>query len=116
MSKENIIDVLRLEVKHTGGELVFDPTTIIMAMLDETHDIHKIQDGLTVSVITGKPGVIYKTHQAEVHVTFQELRRIVYRNLKPHEFKVLYRIHGDIHELHDDFYDPDTGEAFQPVQ
>lgn len=41
--------------------------------------------------------------------------KLIKRNLSPDEFKVLYRKNPEAYLLHDDFYDPETGISFQPV-
>ena len=66
------------------------------------------------SVISGKPAVVYCTMDMKVPLTTEELKRLVALDLAPEEFFALRNHFGDAPEWHDDFYDPETGEAFQP--
>jgi hypothetical protein len=70
--------------------------------------------GDTKSVISGEPGILFRTSEVSTSMTVGELRRLVFRSLRPEEFKALKEKHGIFFEIHDDFYDPETGEALQP--
>ncbi|MNU45025.1 hypothetical protein D3C71_338580 [compost metagenome] len=48
-------------------------------------------------------------------MTVDELLRFIRHDLRPEEFRILFDRYGEIHEIHDDFYDPRTGEAWQPI-
>lgn len=67
------------------------------------------------SIISGQPAVIYRADDYEIPLTPDELFRFVKHDLEPKEFFKIRDHFGDLHEIHDDFYDPDTGEAFQPM-
>lgn len=69
-----------------------------------------------VCEICGDAGALYKDGEAEFKLCKKHLESLLKRALKPEEFKKLYSRVGNVYILHDDFYDPDTGEAIQPVE
>lgn len=69
-----------------------------------------------VSVISGKPAVLYRADDYEIAMTPLELFRFAKHDLEPDEYFAIRDYVGEIHEIHDDFYSPDTGEAFQPIE
>jgi len=66
------------------------------------------------SLISGKPAVVYATDEVTVPLSPEEVNRLALRSLRPDEFLSLLAVTGVFHELHDDFYDEQTGEALQP--
>ncbi|EWG08995.1 hypothetical protein C1N70_26535 (plasmid) [Cytobacillus firmus] len=44
------------------------------------------------------------------------LKKLLTHSLSPKEFHQLYNQYGDVYLLHDDFYDPETGIAFQQIE
>lgn len=66
--------------------------------------------------ICGEEAVLYKEYEAEMKLCNNHLHRLIKRNLSPEDFKILYNRYGNIFLLHDDFYDAETGESFQPVE
>lgn len=89
--------------KYLGnGSTIFNPLEL------------KPKEGVK-SVISGGPAVVYRADDYEIPMTPDELFRFAKRHLRPEEFFVLLKQYGIMHEIHDDFYDPDTGEAFQPM-
>jgi hypothetical protein len=56
----------------------------------------------------------YKDSEATFYLCEKHLSDLINLNLSPEAFKTLYQKVGNVHILHDDFYDPETGEAFQP--
>lgn len=101
-----------LDVVSATSTWRFDPNAFIMAAVE-----HKLIDGepLYPSFLSGEPGYLYRNHVLQIALTKAELYRFAYHALRPDEFLKLYHALGEFHEIHDDFYDPDTGEAFQPV-
>lgn len=71
-------------------------------------------DGI-VSVISGQPAVVYRADDLTISMTPKELLRFLARDLRPDEFFALRERYGDFFEIHDDFYDPQSGQALQPV-
>mgnify|MGYP007107629128 CR=1 FL=1 len=43
-------------------------------------------------------------------------KKLLKHSLSPKEFHQLYNQYGDVYLLYDDFYDPETGIAFQPIE
>lgn len=66
------------------------------------------------SEVSGQPAYRVRTSEAELKLTPEEVIRLWRRDLEPNEYFVLVGTHGDIYEIHDDFYDPATGVALQP--
>lgn len=58
----------------------------------------------------------YKDSEQTFHLCERHLQDLIHLRLSPIDFKKLYEKSGNIYILHDDFYDPDTGEAFQPIE
>lgn len=67
------------------------------------------------SELTGVPGYRYRTDQVDLCLAKAELVRLVAHALRPDEYFRIRGRHGLFHEIHEDFYDPDTGEAFQTI-
>lgn len=57
----------------------------------------------------------YIEENIELHLCGEHLKKLLRHDLEPKAFKILYRKVGSIFSLHDDFYDPDTGIAIQPL-
>lgn len=92
-------------------------TGIHLAQGSKPFDILSIKpiDGVQ-SIISGEPAVIYRSDDIEIPMSTEELLRFAAHDLRPEEFLKLRETYGDFFEIHDDFYDPDTGEAFQPME
>lgn len=131
--KSTGLGILEIEVEHAVGVVKTNPNGIavsaMVALQDETpdfpdrlptadvfnpHDLTPI-DG-TFSMLSGEPAVVYRTDELEIPLSVDELVRFMAHDLKPSEFRVLIEHFGEFHEIHDDFYDPDTGEALQPIR
>ena len=67
------------------------------------------------SICSGAPGIVYRTREAELVLTLNELYRLTMNALTVREFFIIYEAVGDIYEVHNDFYDPETGKALQPM-
>lgn len=102
-----------VEISHAEGTLSLDQNRVILMALDgRLGDLGPVP-GLS-SVCSGEPAVIYRTDEAEIPLTPDEARRLVARALSPAEFAAIRESVGVVWEMHDDFYDPETGEALQP--
>lgn len=107
------LGVLDLEVETARGTTIFDPRTLLVKMA--TEDLSELPPlPGTTSDISGLPAIVYRTAQVRIQVTPEELRRLVMCSLGPTEMFALLRRHGEFHEIHDDFYDPVSGDARQP--
>jgi len=65
------------------------------------------------SICSGRPAVLYRTWEATLALTPDELERLVLHNLTPLEYMAVREHAGEIYDIHDDFYDPDSGIALQ---
>lgn len=114
MTDNDIPDFLRIEIRHRDGIEVFDPNSFIHFMFSEPQKLDGWESTGDRSVISGKPALVYKTHQVEVALSKDEIHRLAMLSLTSKEFHTLQSKVGIFHEIHDDFYDPETGEALQP--
>lgn len=106
------IDVLELHIVHSGGTLVLDPNGAVQACF--TGEL-SIQDPIAPSFLSGKPGYLYRNFDGvELALTREELLRLIALNLQPAEFLKILGHFGEFYEIHDDFYDMETGESLQP--
>ncbi|MFE8701171.1 hypothetical protein ACFYKX_11250 [Cytobacillus sp. FJAT-54145] len=46
----------------------------------------------------------------------EHTRKLFRRNLEPDVYHILVKKHGLVYMLHEDFYNPETGEAIQPIE
>jgi hypothetical protein len=110
------LPILRIEVEHADGLEAFDPNGMIICLLGRKAEMlawNPLPD--RVSDVSGEPAVLYRSHDCEVALAPEELVRYVGHALKPEEYFALRERHGDHFEIHDDFYDAETGEALQSV-
>jgi len=109
--------VLDIEVEHADGVVQFNPNSQIMALVERPDALAAWRpvDG-AVSAISGEPAIIVRTHDLEIPLTVDEYAGFVGKELQPEEFKVLLDRYGSFFEIHDDFYDAETGEAWQPKE
>lgn len=107
--------VLDIEVEHASGIEHFDPNTQIMALVVSPSFVAawKPVEG-AVSAISGAPAIVVRTHDLEIPLTVDEYAGLVGTELEPDEFKALLERYGSFFEIHEDFYDPRTGESWQP--
>lgn len=109
------LPVLHLEIVHAGGTTVMDPNRILMALLGEEWASAFPPIPTLASELSGAAGgVIYRAEDFELNLAPDELRRLHLRALTPSEALYLLDRYGMAHDWHDDFYHPETGEAFQP--
>jgi hypothetical protein len=69
----------------------------------------------------GHETVLYQTINyggdlLNINLCRTHLHRLFAKKLEPDAFKALYKKYGEFHEIHDDFYDPDSGIALQPME
>lgn len=107
--------ILDLEIEHRSGVEHFDPNSQIMALAAQPDFVAGWQpvEG-AVSVISGQPAIVYRAADLEIPLTVDEYAGLVGCELEPDEFRKLLEAYGMFYEIHDDFYSPATGEAFQP--
>lgn len=109
------LPVLRLEVEHADGVEVVDPNGQIIQVI---RDLDKVLSWKPVpgqtSVISGQPAILYRAEDFEAPLTVDEYVGLVGRELEPQEYLALLNHFGSAFDWHDDFADPETGEAVQP--
>ena len=132
--KPDSLPVLHIEVEHAGGTAKTNPNGIaVSAMMGIKTGSLDIPEGFltagtatfnpislsplrdTNSLISGLPAVIYRADDYELALTPEELFRFMKHSLMPAEYFAVRDHAGMIHEIHDDFYDVETGAAFQPM-
>lgn len=97
------------------------PNHVIMLAdnLFENHEIYAEEsnrtDKHTCQCCQEENTIEYKDSDVVFYLCTKHLHDLIDRNLSPKDFKTLYEEVGNVYILHDDFYDPETGEAFQPV-
>lgn len=101
-----------IEIEHASGIKATDPNLLTLACL--IGEVKALRPGGAVSLISGRPAIIYRTDSLEIPLTTDEVERLVLRALTPAEFAILLEHFGMEHEWHEDFYDPETGIAMQP--
>lgn len=90
----------------------FDPNSLILACAEgKLKDLKPIER--RPSDISGQPAVIVRTSELQMALTLDELERLTFRSLRPREFFALAQKYGIFFEIHDDYYDEDTGVAMQ---
>ena len=104
---------LDIEITHAGGRIRRDPNGIVlMALHDDISVLEPLPDHL--SVLSGAPAILVRTNEDDFALTPEEARRFYLLALTPAEFFRFCEEVGAVYELHDDFYDPETGQALQP--
>lgn len=131
---DETLEILRIEIVHAKGTQKTCPNglAIFAGFTGNLDDVPSPMAGLmpwstpfrimdlqplptAVSILSGAPAVLYRVDDLEIPLTPEEVRRLARRSLRPHEVLKLLEHFGSFHEIHDDFYDPETGEAFQPM-
>lgn len=112
----NLEDVLRVSIAHEGQLVETDPNGFaVMALIpDVIETLLRPDDTLTSDVSGGSGCVVYTDYDGSVVLTPAELMRLAGLRLTKPEYFALIRKYGMRHQWHEDFYDPDTGEALQP--
>ena len=114
------------------GTVTFDLNTLVTIAFKEQRSKAKIDSTIKVligdpvgtSELSGNPGA-YAFETIDEHdgreprilillLTPEEFRRMTLRSLTPNEVQTLLNRYGVFFEIHDDFYDQETGEALQP--
>lgn len=127
------LDILRIEIIHAAGTQATCPNglAIFSGFTGSLEDIphptvglmpwstpFRLQDleplPVATSVLSGDPALVYRVDDLEIKLSPAELKRLARRSLRPDEVLKLLDLYGVFHDIHDDFYDPETGEAFQP--
>jgi hypothetical protein len=99
------------EVVGEAGTFQLDPNRCIM--LAASRELPFGDPLETRSVLSERPGYIYRTAEIELVLAPRELIRFWLTSLRPEEFLALRDMFGIFYEIHDDFYDEETGTAWQ---
>ncbi len=132
--RETSLPILQIEVEHADGVAKTNPNGIaVSAMLGMHGDPIELPRGVLVegtevfdptqikplrdakSLISGHPAVLYRAEDYELAMSPEELFRFMKHALLPAEYFALRDHVGMIHEIHEDFYDIETGAAYQPM-
>ena len=104
-----------IDITSGTGTQRLDPNGLIAATftgkLDKLVPIEGVQ-----SDISGAPAVRYRSAEVLLHLTPEELKRLVTRCLEPAEFFALFNKYGEFFEVHSDFYNFETGKALQRME
>lgn len=107
------LPILRIEIEWDGGSIVTDPNGLAIMSCVGDYPVG-LPFKARPSMISGKPSYLYRADDFELPLTFGELDRFCRHALRKAEFIAMKSKIGIIHEIHDDFYDPNTGQSFQP--
>ena len=128
------LPILQVRVEHADGVFVSNPNGIAASAIWELDgkkpdlpenflmgadlfrpsDLKPI-DGV-VSIISGRPAVIYAADDFRIPLATDELSRLMRHDLTAVEYVALREHYGMFHEIHEDFYDPDHHFACQPMR
>ena len=116
VSDDDILAVLDIRIADGSGiEHRYDPNALVVAGFGGELR-HLPGDPSKISVISGESGCLtYRAIDISIDMTPAEADRFVRHALKPHEHKKLRYTSGLFYEIHEDFYDPATGVAEQPI-
>lgn len=106
------LGVVNSWIRDVLGPMVLDSNRLAVA--GDTNQL-PLSAEVGPSLLSGAPG--YEFANADgvvVLLTRDELMRLFRRELAPAEYFKLRETFGVFFEIHDDFYDEETGEALQP--
>lgn len=111
---KNILSALDLRIGDGRNTNFFTPNAIQSAALgwDMAPPTWKC---LRTSILSGHPAITYQADDLAFALSQDEVRRLILRALTPGEYFALIDRFGEFFDIHDDFYDPETGEAVQPI-
>jgi len=115
------LPVLRLEVAARDKVLVFDPNGLLAAIMSGDFDARQMEPAeYWPSIISGHPGLQYRCRDMVIELSPTEMDRFLRHDLNPEEYQAIRLRYPwqpeDYFDIHDDFYDPGTGEALQPLE
>lgn len=107
------VHFLTITILGADGLQEYDPNGVTLAGLQgQIAAMRPLEEH--PSILSGRPGVLIRTSEDQFALTPDEAQRFFLLALTPGEFDRFCDVVGATFELHDDFYDPDTGEALQP--
>ncbi len=109
---------LHPELAVIEAQIVWKDGSVVLTYNDLALAAHleslPLGEPCAVSDISGRPAYLYRSRDLEVALSRTELYRFMRHNLEPQEFFALAKKYGVFFEIHDDFYDEETGRAMQP--
>jgi hypothetical protein len=114
---ERPLNVIEIEICGKASKAIFSPNALIKAVVQNRAGLLRFlgEPGPDPSTISDREGTYqYRTDDVRLHLTFDEIERLTRRSLRPEEFLALKGKVRIFHEIHEDFYDPETGIAVQP--
>lgn len=106
------LGIIDIELTCNGKTVLMEPNGLIIRAFDDT--LPRPTTGEFLSELSDEPAIRYRTDQITLLLSHDELKRMARLILTPEEFHTLKNAHGVFFEIHDDFYDQETGEAVQP--
>lgn len=104
------LGVADVEITHGSGTVRLSQSEIELFVAGNGQALLEPLE-FTTSLMSAEPAVIYRSQEAELPLTPDELGRLVSRTLLPHEFTAICDYCGSIWETSSSFYDPETGGA-----
>ncbi|RCK07758.1 hypothetical protein TH5_01555 [Thalassospira xianhensis MCCC 1A02616] len=105
------LGVTGAEIEDAVGPYRFDFNTLTVAARNGLQNMLVPFGGLS-SVCSGRPAVKFRTREAEILLTPDEVCRHAIGNLTPEEFGAICDAVGATWHLTSYFYDPETGVSF----
>lgn len=109
----NQLGFLDIEIVHSGGTLLLDPNKCALHSVYRNFPIDEPLEGVE-SDLSSTPAYIYRTDNIELKLNKAELERLTAHRLTVREYFFLLTHFGVFFEIHDDFYDEQTGRMLQP--
>jgi hypothetical protein len=111
-------NILKISIVHIGRTVTTDPNGLgVMAMIPNVMEtLLKPHPGLISDISETRGAVTYIDCDGQILMTPAELMRFAGLRLTPVEYFSLRKKFGIRHQWHEDFYDPETGQALQPRQ
>jgi hypothetical protein len=112
------LGALDIEIADGAGKVLkFDPNGLAVALVkgDLAGELGRpIPKDVIGSAISGEAGYRYSDSEVDFILTREELGRFLVYDLKPNEYFALRAKYGMFFQIHDDFYDEESGQALQP--
>lgn len=109
------LPILEIVIVYSGGIRRYVPHTLIIDAI--TGKIADLPGFETLrSMISGRGfGCIYMSSDVQLCLTAPELDRLCRHDLMPMEVAALLAQRGNFFDIHEDFYDHDSGESLQAI-
>jgi hypothetical protein len=108
------LPLLEIKVECVEGLVTFDPNSLAMAVVDGTL-FQRMLTPVGKSFLSDRPGYRFRDDDIAVVLHADEIKRLVCHELSSEQYFKLREHFGMFFLIHDDFYDPETGEAMQPM-